>query len=303
MISIQNGSFILPPPDSNEEDTNNNRRNSARSLTTTQSQSELPDDALSHRASISTADDSPQSWDGDSPDYNEVKVHSQLASLPNSLSQNPPQPVSAAAAPPPSTAKPFAFGLFAAQHHPGSHHHHYNHHPDMDVIPKIEELDEDDDLENNIPNNTALQSEQQQQPQHRHPPGAPVHVPRKRGRPRKHPLPVAGGGQVKITKGRSKTGCITCRRRKKKCDETKPAYVNPPLLLCIFIYYISIQADHSSPRTGAKTARRMLSSVRGILPRKSGRVGNKSWKMVGFCRFTRKKNFFLLTFIYLQSFF
>lgn len=300
MISIQNGSFILPPPDSNEEDTTNNnphdRRNSARSLTTTQSQSELPDDALSHRASISTADDSPQSWDGDSPDYDEVKVHSQLASLPNSLSQNPPQPVSAAAAPPPPpppcTAKPFAFGLFAAQHHPGSHHHHYNHHPDMDVIPKIEELDEDDDLENNIPNNNALQSEQQQQQQqqHRHPPGAPVHVPRKRGRPRKHPLPVAGGGQVKITKGRSKTGCITCRRRKKKCDETKPAYVNPPLLLCIFVYYISIQADHSSPRTGAKTARRMPSSVRGILPRKSGRVGNKSWKMVGSCRFTRKKN-------------
>jgi hypothetical protein len=47
-------------------------------------------------------------------------------------------------------------------------------------------------------------------------------VPRKRGRPRKHPLP-APGGQAKITKGRSKTGCITCRRRKKKCDETKPA--------------------------------------------------------------------------------
>lgn len=50
----------------------------------------------------------------------------------------------------------------------------------------------------------------------------PVSVPRKRGRPRKHPLPVPGA-QSKIIKGRSKTGCITCRRRKKKCDEAKPA--------------------------------------------------------------------------------
>ena len=42
---------------------------------------------------------------------------------------------------------------------------------------------------------------------------------RKRGRPRKHPLvPVQ-----KPKNGRSRTGCITCRKRKKKCDETKPA--------------------------------------------------------------------------------
>jgi len=44
---------------------------------------------------------------------------------------------------------------------------------------------------------------------------------RPRGRPRKHPLsPVVNTG--KVTKGRSKTGCITCRKRKKKCDEAKP---------------------------------------------------------------------------------
>ena len=44
---------------------------------------------------------------------------------------------------------------------------------------------------------------------------------RPRGRPRKHPItPVAVAS--KITKGRSKTGCITCRKRKKKCDEAKP---------------------------------------------------------------------------------
>ena len=44
---------------------------------------------------------------------------------------------------------------------------------------------------------------------------------RPRGRPRKHPLtPVVNTS--KVTKGRSKTGCITCRKRKKKCDEAKP---------------------------------------------------------------------------------
>ena len=53
--------------------------------------------------------------------------------------------------------------------------------------------------------------------------GPVVPAPRKRGRPRKHPLPVPGTQPVKVTKGRSKTGCITCRRRKKKCDETKPS--------------------------------------------------------------------------------
>jgi Fungal Zn(2)-Cys(6) binuclear cluster domain len=44
---------------------------------------------------------------------------------------------------------------------------------------------------------------------------------RPRGRPRKHPKPE----QTSLAKkpmGRSKTGCITCRRRKKKCDERKP---------------------------------------------------------------------------------
>ncbi|KAH8819044.1 fungal-specific transcription factor domain-containing protein [Xylogone sp. PMI_703] len=43
---------------------------------------------------------------------------------------------------------------------------------------------------------------------------------RPRGRPRKNPLPPAS--DAKVVKGRSKTGCITCRKRKKKCDEAKP---------------------------------------------------------------------------------
>ncbi|KAL1967568.1 hypothetical protein VTN77DRAFT_3083 [Rasamsonia byssochlamydoides] len=85
------------------------------------------------------------------------------------------------------------------------------------VIPKIEEIEEEG--EGLVPakavdeENPAATS------------GIPVALPRKRGRPRKHPLP-APGGQVKVAKGRSKTGCITCRRRKKKCDETKPSCLN-----------------------------------------------------------------------------
>jgi hypothetical protein len=41
---------------------------------------------------------------------------------------------------------------------------------------------------------------------------------RKRGRPRKHPISESR----KTAHTRSKTGCATCRRRKKRCDERKP---------------------------------------------------------------------------------
>jgi hypothetical protein len=50
---------------------------------------------------------------------------------------------------------------------------------------------------------------------------APFQVKRPRGRPRKHPIQTVDP-LSKVAKGRSKTGCITCRRRKKKCDEAKP---------------------------------------------------------------------------------
>lgn len=50
-------------------------------------------------------------------------------------------------------------------------------------------------------------------------PTEPVRVRRGRGRPRLHP---PKSPTSKTTKARSKTGCTTCRRRKKKCDETKP---------------------------------------------------------------------------------
>lgn len=51
---------------------------------------------------------------------------------------------------------------------------------------------------------------------------APTVAKRPRGRPRKHPLPVLSEAANSLGKGRSKTGCITCRKRKKKCDEAKP---------------------------------------------------------------------------------
>jgi len=51
----------------------------------------------------------------------------------------------------------------------------------------------------------------------------PLVVKRPRGRPRKHPKPDPEEKKKKMSpKARSKTGCGTCRRRKKKCDETKP---------------------------------------------------------------------------------
>ena len=45
---------------------------------------------------------------------------------------------------------------------------------------------------------------------------------RGRGRPRKNPVNKKTSLTKSGAKGRSKTGCITCRKRKKKCGEEKP---------------------------------------------------------------------------------
>ncbi|KAL4879676.1 fungal-specific transcription factor domain-containing protein [Aspergillus karnatakaensis] len=152
----------------------------------------MDDDSHSHRASVSTdetSNDSPESWDDgpsdSSPPGNAgVKIPTTLIG-PSSI---------------------FQFNVLAD--------------PETDVVPKVEELDDNEDLQSIKPLGVETPGEP-----HATSTAVPVHVPRKRGRPRKHPLPIPGG-QVKITKGRSKTGCITCRRRKKKCDETKPACLN-----------------------------------------------------------------------------
>ena len=86
---------------------------------------------------------------------------------------------------------------------------------DILTVPKIEPVDDEFDFDDlkaaplapDLPSETSHGTEVKQK--------------RPRGRPRKHPLtPVVSAS--KITKGRSKTGCITCRKRKKKCDEAKP---------------------------------------------------------------------------------
>lgn len=96
------------------------------------------------------------------------------------------------------------------------HDAHWDHGSDDEMaVPKVEPVDEDLRLEEiteapptPVPSNTSPSSVQ---PKPKRP----------RGRPRKHPLAPAVATN-KITKGRSKTGCLTCRKRKKKCDEAKP---------------------------------------------------------------------------------
>ncbi|KAL2815549.1 fungal-specific transcription factor domain-containing protein [Aspergillus granulosus] len=151
----------------------------------------MMDNAIPHRASVSTdssSNDSPESWDGDGPSDSSPPGDAGVKIPPAMIG--------------PSTI--FQFNVVTS--------------PEPDVVPKVEELDDSDDLQSIKPLGVEPATTTDSSV-------APVNVPRKRGRPRKHPLPIPGG-QVKITKGRSKTGCITCRRRKKKCDETKPACLN-----------------------------------------------------------------------------
>ncbi|KAF2101977.1 hypothetical protein NA57DRAFT_33791 [Rhizodiscina lignyota] len=86
---------------------------------------------------------------------------------------------------------------------------------ERDVIPKIEEVEEEDELDQKpLPSPPDEEDMEHNDDQ--------TLIKRPRGRPRKHPKEPPNSIS-KTLKGRSKTGCITCRRRKKKCDETKPA--------------------------------------------------------------------------------
>lgn len=93
---------------------------------------------------------------------------------------------------------------------------------DMMVAPKLEPVDDVDMAdfspvaELTVSNENGMTIEQ---------PASTTPQKRPRGRPRKHPKPSAES-LTKVAKGRSKTGCITCRKRKKKCDETKPGCMN-----------------------------------------------------------------------------
>lgn len=92
------------------------------------------------------------------------------------------------------------------------------------IIPKSEPTDEDDICMSEFKSTPIVSNETST---------APSCQKRGRGRPRKNPLLVPANG-AKVTKGRSKTGCITCRRRKKKCDEAKPGCKYPATCTAIF---------------------------------------------------------------------
>ncbi|KAI8958018.1 fungal-specific transcription factor domain-containing protein [Daldinia sp. FL1419] len=88
------------------------------------------------------------------------------------------------------------------------------------TVPKIEPLEDDGfqmDEVKEAPHTPTTESNAAPLPQ--------MKLKRPRGRPRKHPL-TPQVATNKIAKGRSKTGCITCRKRKKKCDEAKPRCLN-----------------------------------------------------------------------------
>ncbi|ROT38355.1 hypothetical protein SODALDRAFT_277974 [Sodiomyces alkalinus F11] len=86
------------------------------------------------------------------------------------------------------------------------------------AMPKLEPLDDDFSLDDVKETPTLHDDAHGPSPTHRKPK-------RPRGRPRKHPQ-TSAVNTGKVTKGRSKTGCITCRKRKKKCDEAKPRCMN-----------------------------------------------------------------------------
>ncbi|KAF2174157.1 hypothetical protein M409DRAFT_49024 [Zasmidium cellare ATCC 36951] len=85
------------------------------------------------------------------------------------------------------------------------------------IVPKIEELDDEKYINGQLHAVRDAKS----------PVGIVSSPPprKKRGRPRKHPI-VDASESKKTSHARSKTGCGTCRRRKKKCDETKPSCMN-----------------------------------------------------------------------------
>ncbi|KAK0255236.1 hypothetical protein LTR29_017030 [Friedmanniomyces endolithicus] len=110
------------------------------------------------------------------------------------------------------------------------------------VVPKIEELDEGataglEDAKSVLPLDHLASP-----------------ASRKRGRPRKHP----SLDQKKSSHVRSKTGCGTCRRRKKKCDESRP--------FCTNCEKNNVVCDGYEPRQPWQARRSTTLTVRTAIP-------------------------------------
>lgn len=90
---------------------------------------------------------------------------------------------------------------------------------DVLTVPKLEPVEDEDFHMDEL--KEAPRTPQPECHDHDHDHTQAPKTKRPRGRPRKHPL-TAHISANKVAKGRSKTGCITCRKRKKKCDEAKP---------------------------------------------------------------------------------
>lgn len=131
------------------------------------------------------------------------------ANAPLSTSSSP-QPSMSSASDSPLTTPNFDSQLFRSSgtpsEEPSSARSSYN-----EILPKLEETE------------LCLADVKEEQSPHDTPisPTEPVRIRRARGRPRIHP-PRSPTTLAKQAKARSKTGCTTCRKRKKKCDETKP---------------------------------------------------------------------------------
>lgn len=118
-----------------------------------------------------------------------------------------------------------------------------------EIIPKLEETELylADVKEEPSPEDTPIS------------PTEPVRIRRARGRPRIHP-PRSPTTLAKQAKARSKTGCTTCRKRKKKCDETKPFcnYTPYPILHQILLIRVRLVVSKKQHPLRRLQARRNL---------------------------------------------
>jgi hypothetical protein len=119
-----------------------------------------------------------------------------------------PQPSMSSASDSPLTTPNFDSNIFSTSDSQSDGRRDSRTSPD-DIIPKVEEAELDLADVKEETDDTPIS------------PTEPVRIRRARGRPRIHP-PRSPTTLSKQAKARSKTGCTTCRKRKKKCDETKP---------------------------------------------------------------------------------